>query len=274
MSLSRIIQLILAAAIFTLSIAICHTLVILYHQEKKAYAYVPPISTQPFPPVEVEPTKEPKKEEPKVVKNINPYDSLEFTKRFPNLREVSIAQIRTDNYGAGHSRQFKIKEHKGGKMLPIEELEHTVRAVIQRMPNLRTTPELIALCMETMATETSLGEEKISTAIERYKNYGIAQFRMDTAKETLTWLQTVRPDVYEQVEKLASKDKDLQWNLCFNVPYSVALMIQYYWRRVPDLYSHINTVTQRAEMWKAVYNSPQGLGTVNKYIKQTNAILK
>lgn len=216
-----------------------------------------------------EETKEEKQPEPKPEPiSYNPYEDKKFYKKFPS--SVPVKKIREADYGIGTSRKILVRYHEGGEQIGRDKLTKTVRAVIQRMPNLRTTDNLVALAVETMITETGAGKEKVSTGIRLWNNYGIAQFRIDTAEETITWLKKVRPDVHDQVMSLFDEKHDLTWNLSYNVPFSIGMMLQYYWRMVPGLYQHIDTVEKRAEMWKAVYNSSKGKGTVQCYINRVN----
>lgn len=195
---------------------------------------------------------------------VDPHKSQKFSKKFVSFRDVR--EIRQDDYGIGSSRKILVFEHPGGSLIDQDRLEKTVRAVLQRMPNIKTTNELVALCMETMQTETGCGREKWETGISKWNNYGIAQFRLDTAQETLDWLKTVRRDVYNQLMDLTDRKHDLVWDLTYNIPFSIGLMVQYYWRRVPDIYSHISTKVARAEVWKSEYNSSDGKGTVQCYL--------
>lgn len=195
---------------------------------------------------------------------VDPYQDQKFSKKFVSFRDIS--EIRKDNYGTGKSKKILIFEHPGGKKIDLDILEPTVRAVLQRMPNVKTTDPIVALCIETMQTETGCGAEKWETGIKKWKNFGICQFRADTAKETLDWLKYVRSDVYEALMDLNDREHDLIWNLTYNVPFGIGLMVQYYLRMVPDLYAHIGTKVARAEVWKAAYNSPLGKGTVQCYL--------
>lgn len=207
---------------------------------------------------EPKPTEQPKPEDP--------HQDKKFSKKFSSSRDIE--DIRKDDFGIGYSKKIKVFEHKGGQAIDPERLEATVRAVLQRMPNIKTTDDLVKLCIETMQTETGCGAEKVSTGITKWNNYGIAQFRVDTAEETLAWLKKVRRDVYDQVMDLTDRKHDLKYELSYNVPFSIALMVQYYWRRVPDLYNHIDTQVKRAELWKSEYNSSIGKGTVACYLKR------
>ena len=191
----------------------------------------------------------------------------------PN-RTRSIAEIRKDMYGSNSTKKILITYHEGGKVLPYREMEKTVRAVFQRLPNIRTTDELVALVMETMIVETHLGGEKWETGIRKWKNYGIGQFVMSTATSTVKWLKDVRPDVHEAVMAFYNKKHDMAWNLCMNIPFSIAMIVEYYWRVCPDIYANIGDIHIRSKLYKRVYNSPAGLGSPEIYRNRVRNFMK
>lgn len=195
------------------------------------------------------------------------YDETTYTTTFTTARLPK--EIRQDNFGQGHRGQVKVQFHPGGERCEEGALKDTILAVVQHQPNLRSHPDFLSLLFETLAVETGLGREKVSTGAQRWGNYGIAQFRVDTARETLKWLKAIRPDVHAAVMDFYDGQKGLKDNLSYNVPFSIALMAQYYWRRVPDIYSNIGDREARAKVWKVAYNSPLGLGTVNAYLERT-----
>lgn len=256
--MKRLQKLLLAVAII-LAVACIDRMVRIYSLES-AVSNVRQVEATPFPP-EVSMATIPFK---------NDYDSKSFRKEF--IKTKPVEELRQANFGIGTSKKIMIFTHPGGQKMDIKLLEATVRAVIQRMPNLKTTNPLVALAMETMAAETGCGAEKAYEGVSKWNNYGPCQFRVDTAEETLAWLKTVRPDVYHQVMSLVDTNKSMAENLLHNVPFSIAMMLQYYWRRVPDLQPNITTKEARAEMWKSEYNTPKGLGTVQNYLDRLVAL--
>lgn len=192
------------------------------------------------------------------------YRSSSFTKSFERTRDWR--EIRQDTFEVQFC-EIPIQTHQGGEKLNEEELRETISSVILLMPNLKHTPEFEELLFETIQAETDTGRIRLSTNASS-RNYGVAQLREDTVKDTLWWLQQIRPDVYDYVMSLYDSDKDMRYNITYNVPFSIAMMAQYYWRKVPDLYANISTLEERAEMWKAAYNSHLGAGTVYFYLKR------
>lgn len=197
---------------------------------------------------------------------LDPHSSLQFYQA--PLRERKIIEVRADNYGTADSHIPMWLHLKAGKTsISADMARRTIRAVVLRMPNLKSTPELYALLLETMVVESQLGRHIDC-------NYGIAQFTLATAKETMSWLKSVRPDVYRAVRDLYKSDLSMKDNLTYNVPFSIALMAQYYWRVAPDLQANISTLEDRAVLWKSSYNTPLGLGTVQAYLDRARNFYK
>ena len=201
------------------------------------------------------------KEEPALTPE---HSSRRFTKTFKEGRPWD--EVKKDDFGS-RRRDTPIKEHKGGKVLSEADMRVTIKSVINRLPNLKYTKELEDLLFETVAAESGVGELKFSTTA-KCRNYGIAQLRLDNTKEILAWLKDVRPDVYREIESFRDSRHDLLWNITYNVPFSLAMATQFYWKRAPDIYKYIGTRTKRAELWKAAYNTYLGAGTVSYYLKR------
>lgn len=196
------------------------------------------------------------------------YDDQTYTTTFTTSRLVS--EIRKDDFGQGTRGAVKVQFHAGGEACDTEAMRETILAVVQHLPNLKSRPEFLDLIFETLAVETGLGREQVETGIKRWANYGIAQFRVETARETLKWLKAIRPDVHAATMDFYDRKKSLKDNLTYNVPFSIALAAEYYWRRVPDIYSNISDREARARVWKVAYNSPKGLGTVRAYLDRAD----
>lgn len=197
---------------------------------------------------------------------VHPYESTRFSQAAILTRE--IADIREDDFGTAE-KHIPIWCYKGGKRLNEDLVRRTIKAVVMRFPNLKHTKDLQDLLFETMLVESnlmSLPAEKL----EGYNNIGIAQFRMDTASDTMKWLKKVRKDAYDVLMTLYKREMSLKDNLRYNIPFSIGLMAQYYWRVAPDIYPNITSLENRGILWKSVYNTRKGLGTVNAYVGRVN----
>lgn len=164
--------------------------------------------------------------------------------------------------------------HHGGKTLNHDEFRELVIAIIRQMPNVRVTKDLVDLIVETAIVETRLGGSTYKYAAQR-GNYGLMQFCKGPAKDVLARLEKESQATYDLImNKWYKKELSLEQNLLTNVPFSVALSVQYYLQRGNNLHKNITTVHQRARMWKRFYNSPAGAGTPEKYVAQVQNFYK
>lgn len=219
--------------------------------------------------VVTETTVEAPKAERVVVRSSVKWNSKRFSTDFNNRRP--IAEIRQDRYDPIEIGKLSVRWHPGGKAIDIDKMRETISYVIGKMPNLYNDIDFEELILETMIVETRLGAEKWSTGISKWKNYGIVQWRPASAEDTLDWLKIIRPDVHRAVMSFYDRKQDMIYNLTYNVPFSTALIAQYYWRRIPDIYAHVGSLEERAIAWKSEANSSRGLGTVNVFIKRVTA---
>lgn len=185
-------------------------------------------------------------------------------------RTKSIDALRNADYGTSDKTPIHIWSHSGGKRLDTKRLITTIDAVLQRMPNVKSSKKFTALILETFLVETDLGLADFEKAANRQRNYGIAQFTMGTAKDILQYLKKTRKDVYDVVMSMYNDKLSLRDNLVHNTPFSIALCAQLYLRCIPDIHPNIHTVRQRATAWKVYYNSIYGQGTIENYVTKVN----
>lgn len=182
--------------------------------------------------------------------------------------KLSIEELRQVTFNSDKNHRIKIWSHKGGYALNEEQLRSTIAAVLERLPNLPHTKEMEDLIFETLLVETHLGKADYNKAIKKYKNYGIAQIRKDTAEETLWWLGIVRRDVKKNLMTFYDNRMTLEDNLLTNIPFSIAMAAEIYWRADPRILEHVESLYARAATWKSVYNSSLGLGSEDAYLKR------
>lgn len=208
----------------------------------------------------------------KIVLSDNDYSDITYSASFIATRPIS--ELRELVYPVENitKEDIKIKLHKGGEALTVAEVTAIAELVVSQMPNIPHSQHVIDLLIETCATETLVGLCEYKKSAKR-SNYGIAQIRDDTAKDTLWWLGVIRKDVKEQVMKFYDNSMSLKDNLLYNVHFSLAMCLQIYWRRIPDIVMYADTMEYRAIMWKSVYNTKLGTGTVDDYLTRVNALL-
>ena len=166
--------------------------------------------------------------------------------------------------------KVEILKHSGGRQLKHSEVKETVTNVLENLDNLNhiNQTNLRDLVLETMIVETLVGKSKYDYSSTNYRNYGIAQIRTETAKDVLDWLQRKDPNTYTKVVSLMNPKVSLKQNLLYNVPFSIAICAEYYFRRNSNLHLDIRTVEARAYQWKKNYNTYKGLGTVQIYCQR------
>ena len=162
----------------------------------------------------------------------------------------------------------KVNIHKGSKILDIQDVSQTIDHVFSNVSNLKEKHSLKNLVLETMMVETHLGGAPYQSAEKRYRNYGIAQFREESAKYVLQLLKKRDKLAYDDLMKYYFKNKSLRYNISYNVPFSIGLCAEYYLTRDKNVNKKISTLSKRAQIWKKEYNTYKGLGTVNAYVSR------
>lgn len=152
---------------------------------------------------------------------------------------------------------------KGGKSIPKAKLTEIVQIVMKRMPHTPHNSEIINLVVETAIAESKAGYY----IRNKWGDHGIFQIKERVAEETLNWIEYAHPDIFQVVMLLYNGKMSLVDNLEQNIPFGVALCISEYWRKAgPEFHKFVNTQQERAILWKSVYNTRKGLGTVEDYI--------
>ena len=164
--------------------------------------------------------------------------------------------------------QIKICTHKGGSKVNYNHLQETVTAVLAPFKIVKESRDLEKLVYETMIVETRLGESHYGYASKNYRNYGIAQIRVETAKDLKEYLKRVSSEDYNRLISLYDQSKSEKENLLYNVPYSIAVCGLYYICRDANIFQKIYTVADRAKAWKKYYNTYKGAGTPEVYLKR------
>lgn len=164
--------------------------------------------------------------------------------------------------------------HKGGEYLDPNILFDLVKNTIKNFEiNLNNEANTI-LIYETLITETLGGQYSYTYACYNYKNYGIAQFRVETANFLKGFIKRVSKHDYNLLMSLRVNDKSEKWNLMYNVKYSIALCLIYYFQRDRNIASKAKYLESRAQLWKTHYNTSKGLGEPENYVKRVQKYFK
>ena len=164
--------------------------------------------------------------------------------------------------------------HKGGEYLDPNILFDLVKNTIKNFEiNLNNEANTI-LIYETLITETLGGQYSYTYAHDKYKNYGIAQFRVETANFLKGFIKRVSKHDYNLLMSLRVNDKSEKWNLMYNVKYSIALCLIYYFQRDRNIASKAKYLESRAQLWKTHYNTYKGKGTSENYVSRVQKYFK
>lgn len=203
----------------------------------------------------------------------------EATKEYPSISYEPVtyvqpqAQLVTYKVQEDKPKRIRIYTHHGGKALNYHHVRETVESILHAIPNVPVVDHLTDLIIETMIVETNLGGARYHYAHKKYRNYGIGQFTLGSAKDTLKWCKKHHPKSYQVVMKYYNRKHSLVENLSSNVPFSIALISQYYLQRTNDKLSHahLGTLDQRGRVWNRVYNTYKGSGTPRVYLARVKA---
>lgn len=186
-----------------------------------------------------------------------------------------ITMIDTaENTNKNYTKKEKYFLHKGGEYLDPNVLFDLVKNTIKNFEiNLNNEANTI-LIYETLITETLGGQYPYDYAHDNYKNYGIAQFRVETANFLKGFIKRVSKHDYNLLMSLRVNDKSEKWNLMYNVKYSIALCLIYYFQRDRNIASKAKYLESRAQLWKTHYNTNKGLGEPENYVKRVQKYFK
>lgn len=160
---------------------------------------------------------------------------------------------------------------KGKKYIPKEKMKQLTEIVLKRMPHVEVSDNLINLVVETCIAESNGGYFIKSLG----GDFGVLQLRINTVHDLLTWLKDNHKDIFDSVMQFRNSELPTKDNLETNIPYSIALCVCEYWRKAgPNFTKHIGTIKERAIMWKSVYNTKKGRGTVKAYITRNDEYRK
>ena len=186
-----------------------------------------------------------------------------------------ITMIDTaENTNKNYTKKEKYFLHKGGEYLDPNLLFDLVKNTIKNFEiNLNNEANTI-LIYETLITETLGGQYPYDYAHDNYKNYGIAQFRVETSNFLKGFIKRVSKHDYNLLMSLRVNDKSEKWNLMYNVKYSIALCLIYYYQRDRNIAEKAKYLKYRAQLWKTHYNTSKGLGEPEYYVERVQKYFK
>ena len=164
--------------------------------------------------------------------------------------------------------------HPGGEYLDPKLLLELVKSTIKDFDINLNHKNNTVLIYETLITETLGGQYPYDYAHDIYKNYGIAQFRLETAYFLKAFIKRISKHDYNLLMSLRVSDKSEKWNLMYNVKYSIALCLIYYFHRDKHIAEKAKYLEYRAKLWKTHYNTYKGLGEPEYYVERVQKYFK
>ena len=146
-----------------------------------------------------------------------------------------------------------------------------VRNQLTLVPNDNRVSTLV---YRTFVHESLLGSINFTNS----NGQGIGQLTLKHAKDVLKRISKRSPENFRIISELSEiknllelSDKEMLRELHTNLKLQVALCILTYWFKDPKFYLNAGSLEQDAKMWKQLYNTKLGKGTVEAFIASCNA---
>lgn len=158
-----------------------------------------------------------------------------------------------------------ITEWYGGKAMERERLRDTLRFVTRTLKpgGEWCTTKVHDLLMETAAVETALGyivRQKNGPALSVWQILGF-NFR-----EIPEYFGKRDPDLLARAMQFYNPDRSEEWNRVHNIPWTAAMSLLFYEKASDGKFlTRLDTLDERGKLWKQLYNTRLGKGTVKGY---------
>ena len=160
-----------------------------------------------------------------------------------------------------------LTSNRGAIVATIDE----VRNQLTLVPNDDRVSNLV---YRTFVHESLLGSINFTNS----NGQGIGQLTLKHAKDVLKRISKRSPENFAIIAEISEiknllelSDKEMLKELHTNLKLQVALCILTYWFKDPKFYLNAGSLEQDAKMWKQLYNTELGKGTVEAFIASCNA---
>lgn len=162
------------------------------------------------------------------------------------------------------------KNLTSGRFAIIATIED-VRNMLTLVPNDDRVSNLV---YRTFVHESLLGSINFTNS----NGQGIGQLTLKHAKDVLKRISKRSPENFAIIAEISGiknllslSDKEMLRELHTNLKLQVALCILTYWFKDPKFYQNAGSLEQDAKLWKQLYNTELGKGTVEAFIKSCKA---
>ena len=150
----------------------------------------------------------------------------------------------------------------------------TIKDVRNRLTLVPNDDRVSNLVYRTFTHESLLGTIDFTNA----NGQGIGQLTLKHTKDVLKRISKRSPENFRIISELSEiknllelSDKEMLKELHTNLKLQVALCILTYWFKDPKFYQNAGSLEQDAKLWKQLYNTELGKGTVEAFIASCKA---
>lgn len=158
-----------------------------------------------------------------------------------------------------------IAEWYGGQPMDADALRRTLQFVTRtlRPDGSWCSKNVHDLLMETAAVETALGylvRQQNGPALSVWQILGF------NFVETREYFAKKDPGLLERAMSFYNTNRSEDWNRVHNIPWTAAMSILYYEKASMGTFLvKLDTLDSRGKLWKDIYNTRLGKGTVRRY---------
>ena len=188
------------------------------------------------------------------------------------LAASSLALIEEESEGLAGIRQTVpddvILEWYGGQAMDRDALRRTIAYVTVNLKpdGSWSTQDVHNLLMETAAVETELGTIVRQQSGPALSVWQILGFNFVEIRE---YFAKYDPELLERAMAFYNEDCSEEWNRIHNIPWTAAITLLFYEKASRGTFAgRLGSLESRGQLWKKLYNTRLGKGTVQGYINR------
>lgn len=163
---------------------------------------------------------------------------------------------------------FVITEWYGGQAMDRIALRRTIEFVtLHLMPDGSWCSQGVHdLLMETAAVETALG-----SIVRQHKGPALSVWQIlgFNFVEIRDYFAKYNPELLERAMFFYNQDYSEEWNRVYNIPWTASMSLLFYEKATKGAFlEHLGSIESRGRLWKRIYNTRLGKGTVEGYKKR------
>ncbi len=182
-------------------------------------------------------------------------------------------QVQSDQQAGSETERasvpdFVITEWFGGQAMDRNELRRTIEFVtLHLMPDGSWCSQGVHdLLMETAAVETALG-----SIVRQHKGPALSVWQIlgFNFVEIRDYFAKYNPELLERAMFFYNQDFSEDWNRVYNIPWTASMSLLFYEKATRGTFvDQLGSLESRGRLWKKIYNTRLGKGTVEGYKKR------